>query len=64
MKKIIIMALALVASASFSQVSAIKKNNKVVVFPAPVEEPVQLLNGSDSVSYAAGMRLTLSLIHI
>lgn len=62
MKKIIIMALALVASASFSQVSAIKKKNKVVVFPAPVEEPVQLLNGSDSVSYAAGMRLTDGLI--
>ena len=62
MKKIIIMALALVASASFSQVSAIKKKNKVVVFPAPVEEPVQLLNGSDSVSYSAGMRLTDGLI--
>ena len=62
MKKVIYMALVLVASASFSPISAIKKKNKVVVFPAPVEEPVQLLSSSDSVSYAAGIRLTEGLI--
>lgn len=60
MKKVIFLALALVASASFSPVEAIKKKNKVVVLPA--EEKVQLNNSSDSVSYAAGMRLTDGLI--
>jgi FKBP-type peptidyl-prolyl cis-trans isomerase FklB len=59
MKKAIIVALALVVSAAFSPVEAIKKKNKVVVFPAEV---VTLNNGSDSVSYAAGMRLTDGLI--
>ena len=53
------MALALVAGAVFSPVEAIKKKNKVVVFPAEV---VTLNNSSDSVSYAAGMRLTDGLI--
>ena len=62
MKKMIFVALALVASASFSTVDAIKKKNKVVVFPAPIVEKVQLNSSSDSVSYAAGMRLTEGLI--
>jgi FKBP-type peptidyl-prolyl cis-trans isomerase FklB len=62
MKKVIFMALALVAGASFSPADAIKKKNKVVLFPAPVEQPVQLTSSSDSVSYAAGMRLTDGLI--
>ena len=62
MKKVIFLALALLASASFCPIEAVKKKNKVVVFPAPVEEKVQLNNSSDSVSYAAGMRLTEGLI--
>ena len=59
MKKAIFVALALVASASFSPADAVKKKNKVVVFPAEV---VTLNNSSDSVSYAAGMRMTDGLI--
>ena len=50
MKKAIFVALALVASASFSPVEAGKKKTAAVV-----EEKVQLANSSDSVSYAAGM---------
>ena len=59
MKKTILLALALVASASFSPVEAIKKKNKEVVFPA---QPVVLNNSSDSLSYAAGISLTNGLI--
>jgi FKBP-type peptidyl-prolyl cis-trans isomerase FklB len=59
MKKTILLALALVVSASFSPVEAIKKKNKEVVFPA---QPVVLNNGSDSLSYAAGVALTNGLI--
>ena len=59
MKKILFLALALVASASFCQVEAIKKKNKVVVVPV---ETLRLNNSSDSVSYAAGMSLTNGLI--
>ena len=56
MKKSIIIALALVASASFSPAEAQKKTKAV---PAKTQ---QLRNSSDSVSYAAGMRLTDGLI--
>ena len=58
MKKVVIIALALVASASFSPADAGKKKP----VPTPVEEPMQLVGSSDSVSYAAGMRLTEGLI--
>ena len=58
MKKVVIIALALVASASFSPADAGKKKP----VPTPVEEPMQLIDSSDSVSYAAGMRLTEGLI--
>ena len=59
MKKTILLALALVVSASFSPVEAMKKKNKAVVFPA---QPVVLNNSSDSLSYAAGVSLTNGLI--
>ena len=59
MKKTILLALALVVSASFSPVEAIKKKNREVVFPA---QPVKLNNSSDSLSYAAGVALTNGLI--
>ncbi len=59
MKKMILLALALVASASLSPVEAIKKKNRVVVFPA---QPVELNNSSDSLSYAAGVALTNGLV--
>lgn len=58
MKKILIAALVLVASASSSPADAGKKKP----VPVPAEEPLQLIGSSDSVSYAAGMRLTEGLI--
>ena len=48
MKKLIIVALALVAGASLSTIQAGKKNKKAKA------NTVQLLNGSDSLSYSAG----------
>ena len=62
MKKVIILALVLVASASFCPVEA-KKKKKVEEPAAPVVEAVQLLSSSDSVSYTAGMSLTKGLIN-
>ena len=59
MKKTLLLALALVVSASFSPVEAIKKKNKEVVFPA---QSVVLNNSSDSLSYAAGVALTNGLV--
>jgi len=53
------LALALVVSASFSPVEAMKKKNKEVVIPA---QPVELNSSSDSLSYAAGVALTNGLI--
>lgn len=61
MKKIIILALVLVASASFCPLEA-KKKKKVEEPAAPVVKAVQLLNASDSVSYTAGMTFTKGLV--
>lgn len=61
MKKIIILALVLVASASFCPLEA-KKKKKVEEPAVPVVEAVQLLNASDSVSYTAGMTFTKGLV--
>ena len=60
MKKVMLLALALVASASLYTADAAKKKDKKQ--QAPVVQPVQLSNGSDSVSYAAGMTVTNGLI--
>ena len=61
MKKVIILALVLVASASlFTAEAADKKDKKQSV--TPVADAVQLKNGNDSVSYAAGMAITNGLI--
>ena len=63
MKKNLIIALALVAGASLSGVDAAKKKKVVVAEPeVPAVAPVQLNNGSDSVSYAAGMAATQGLL--
>ena len=62
MRKLMVIALALVAGASFYTADAAKKKTKAVEPAAPVEQPVQLLNGSDSVSYAGGMSVTNGLI--
>ena len=65
MKKFLILALAaLVAGASFSPVQAEKKKkkkNEATVVEAEVPQPVVLANGSDSLSYAAGMMMTNGL---
>ena len=61
MRKIMILALALVASASlFTATAAQKKTVKKEAVAK--EEPVKLTNSSDSVSYAAGMSITNGLI--
>ncbi len=62
MKKTMILALALVASASLFTATAAKKKvvKKTAAVAAP--QPVQLKSSSDSVSYTAGMSLTNGLI--
>ena len=62
MKKAMILALALVASASLFTAIAAKKKTAVKNELAAVKEPVKLTNGSDSLSYAAGMSVTDGLI--
>lgn len=61
MKKILTVALALLASASFSTVDAKAKKDKKQK-KAAVVMPAELKNGSDSLSYAAGMSITNGLI--
>jgi FKBP-type peptidyl-prolyl cis-trans isomerase FklB len=62
MKKMIILALALVAGASLYPASAASKKKVEKKPAAPVEQPVKLVTSSDSVSYAAGMTVTNGLI--
>ena len=60
MKRTLIIALAVLAGASFSTVDAKKKKDKKE--KAAVEAPVQLKSSSDSLSYAAGISITEGLI--
>lgn len=64
MKKILLIALAVLASASFSPADAGKRKKKQAQQESVAEvlAPVQLLNMSDSVSYAGGMMLTEGLM--
>lgn len=73
MKRIILLALVVMASASFSQVFADGKKDKkkkkdknqveMVAEPvAPIKAPVELTTVTDSVSYAMGMNMTNGLI--
>ena len=62
MKKTILLALALVASASLFTATAQKKKAATKKVAVVKEEPVKLSNSSDSVSYAAGMSITNGLI--
>lgn len=59
MKKIVLLSLAVLASASFGTVTAAKKNkkNKKEAVPA-----VQLKSSSDTLSYVAGMAMTSGLV--
>lgn len=59
MKKILFIALALLASASFSTIDAKKKKDKK---QTAIVAPAELKNGSDSLSYAAGMSITNGLV--
>ena len=60
-KGIFMIALVLLASASFSTADAKKKKEKKQP-QAPVTLPVELKNGSDTLSYVAGMYMTEGLI--
>ena len=61
-KSLVIIALAIVAGASFNTAEAAKKKKKTVEQPQPVVVPVQLASASDSVSYTAGMSFTNGLV--
>ena len=61
MKKIILIALAVLASASFSTIEAAKKKNDKKE-TKEVKAPVVLSNSSDSLSYASGMAVTNGLL--
>ena len=61
MKKILMIALAVLAGASFSTISAKEKKDKKKQKAVAVQ-PVQLKNGSDSLSYEAGMSITNGLV--
>jgi len=61
MRKTLIIALALVAGASLCKTDAAKKK-KVVKQEQTVVEQMKLVNGSDSINYAAGMSSTVGLV--
>lgn len=61
MKKIVLLSLALIASASLATLEA-KTKKKKEVKTTPVVVPVELNSSSDTLSYAAGMSFTNGLI--
>jgi len=62
MKKLALIALAVVASASLNTAEAAKKNKKEKTATAEVVEPVSLKSSSDTLSYVAGKALTNGLM--
>ena len=62
MKKIMMVAFALLASVAMNTASAAKKTKKTVKATAVKVMPAQMTNSSDSLSYAAGMSMTNGLI--
>jgi FKBP-type peptidyl-prolyl cis-trans isomerase FklB len=63
MKKILVLSLVILASASFTTIDAQrKKAAKNVAAPVSTVMPVIIVSSSDSVSYAAGMAMTNGLI--
>lgn len=62
MRKLILIALAVMVSASFSNIDAAKKKKKEDKQEAPVKTEVKLVSSSDSLSYAAGVVVTNGLL--
>ncbi|MCK8621338.1 FKBP-type peptidyl-prolyl cis-trans isomerase [Prevotella sp. E13-27] len=62
MKKILLLALTILVGASFTTAEAGKKDKKKKKDAAPVEAPVKLVSGSDSLSYMAGVTMTNGLM--
>lgn len=62
MKRIILIALAVMASASFSNIDAAKKKKKNETKEVAVKQPVVLTTSSDSLSYATGFAITNGLM--
>lgn len=62
MKRIILIALAVMASASFSNIDAAKKKKKNENKEVAVKQPVVLTTSSDSLSYATGFAVTNGLM--
>ena len=62
MRKLILIALAVMASASFSNIDAAKKKKKNETKEVAVKQPVVLTTSSDSLSYATGFAVTNGLM--
>lgn len=62
MKKIFLLALAVVACATFNTAEAAKKNKKSKKNKTEAKAPVKMVTASDSISYAAGVAMTNGLL--
>lgn len=61
MKKIFLLAMAVVACATFNTAEAAKKNKKSKKNKTEAKAPVKMVTASDSISYAAGVAMTNGL---
>lgn len=62
MKKIFLLAIAVVACATFNTAEAAKKNKKSKKNKTEAKAPVKMATASDSISYAAGVAMTNGLL--
>lgn len=62
MKKIFLLAIAVVACATFNTAEAAKKNKKSKKNKTEAKAPVKMVTASDSISYAAGVAMTNGLL--
>lgn len=62
MKKIFLLAIAVVACATFNTAEAAKKNKKNKKSKTEAKAPVKMVTASDSISYAAGVAMTNGLL--
>lgn len=62
MKKIFLLAIAVVACATFNTAEAAKKNKKSKKSKTEAKAPVKMATASDSISYAAGVAMTNGLL--